>query len=180
MAQDLNWKRKKTQLRDLATEIDMIKDRIATTEKVNEGLQAEIDQRLTEQPKRRFKLAEQKPDTSESKVDGAKRNLLVKQKPDGAALSEKKRPAEFKIRKSPSGPIIKRSFAKNPVQQDESTKAKKTKKDAGISPDKSEAQEEKPKGIVSPKTDKTEIKGDEPFKLEKDNPIQDDYKYDFQ
>jgi hypothetical protein len=43
MAQDLNWKRKKTQLRDLATEIDMIKDRIATTEKVNEGLQAEID-----------------------------------------------------------------------------------------------------------------------------------------
>jgi hypothetical protein len=57
------------------------------------------------------------------------------------------------------------------VQQDESTKAKKTKKDAGISSDKSEAQEEKPKGIVSPKTDKTEIKGDEPFKLETDNPI---------
>lgn len=43
MAQELNWKRKKTQLRDLATEIDMIKDRIATTEKLNEGLQGEID-----------------------------------------------------------------------------------------------------------------------------------------
>jgi len=65
------------------------------------------------------------------------------------------------------------------VQQDESTKAKKTKKAAGISLDKSEAQEEKPRGMVSTKTDKNEIKGDEPFKLETDNPVEDDYKDDF-
>ena len=42
-ALEYNWKRKKAQLRDLATEIDMIKDRIAATEKVNEGLKTEID-----------------------------------------------------------------------------------------------------------------------------------------
>jgi hypothetical protein len=33
--------------------------------------------------------------------------------------------------------------------------------------------------MVSPKTDKNEIKGDEPFKLETENPVEDDYKDDF-
>lgn len=61
MAQELNWRRKKTQLQELLTEIETIKDKIVTTEKQNEGLQTEIDQRQSDQPKRRIKLADPIP-----------------------------------------------------------------------------------------------------------------------
>jgi hypothetical protein len=40
---DVNWKKKKIQLRDLASEIDLIKEKIATTEKITADIQAELN-----------------------------------------------------------------------------------------------------------------------------------------
>jgi len=59
------------------------------------------------------------PETAPKNIEVAKRNLLIKQSQDGPALSEKKKPVDFRIRKSPSGALIRKSFIKTPAPRDD-------------------------------------------------------------
>lgn len=86
-------------------------------------------------------------------------------------LSEKKKPVEFRIRKSPSGAIIRKSFTKTPAPRDELLKDKKASKEAGFLSDPNEGPEQK--------AGKPAMQINDSFRLEQDNPLEDTYKDDF-